>query len=252
MPLTDLLGRLRACRWLDLTHAFEPGIPHFAGFPDEERATLYAFEPGVGRLGDGFSAHEYRHVGQWGTHCDPPSHFVEGGRTLDEIGVEEMILPLVVLDVAAAVAEDPDLEVGAAEVRADEARHGPVPAGAFVALHTGWGTRWPDADAMANRDEAGVAHSPGWGVEALELLVGERGVAAIGHDVTDTDPGARVSVADVPAETFILAADRWQLELMANLGDVPARGALIVATWPKPKGGSGFPARAFAIVPAGG
>jgi kynurenine formamidase len=30
---------------------------------------------------------------------------------------------------------------------------------------------------------------------------------------------------------------------------VPARGALIVATWPKPAGGSGFPARCFAIVP---
>ena len=26
-------------------------------------------------------------------------------------------------------------------------------------------------------------------------------------------------------------------------------GAVIVATWPKPKGGLGFPARAFAILP---
>jgi kynurenine formamidase len=36
---------------------------------------------------------------------------------------------------------------------------------------------------------------------------------------------------------------------MDNLDKVPATGALIVVTWPKPKHGLGFPARAFAILP---
>jgi kynurenine formamidase len=36
---------------------------------------------------------------------------------------------------------------------------------------------------------------------------------------------------------------------MANLDKVPATGALIVVTWPKPAQGLGFPARAFAILP---
>jgi kynurenine formamidase len=249
VPLADVLARLRACRWVDLTHAFAPGIPHYAGFPDEQRSVLYHFDDGVGSMGSGFHAHEYRHVGQWGTHCDPPAHFVREGRTQDEIGVEEMILELAVVDVSEAVAADPDLAVGSGELQADEARHGPIPAGAFVALHTGWSARWPDAGAMSNRDADGVAHSPGWAEDGLRWLVEERGVTAIGHDVTDTDPGARVSAGEVPAETYILGADRWQLELMASLGDVPARGALIVATWPKPAGGTGFPARAFALIP---
>lgn len=249
-PLTDLLDQLRACRWVDLTHAFAPGIPHYSGFPDERRTVLYDFDAGGGTMGAGFLAHEYRHVGQWGTHCDPPAHFARGGRTSDAIGVEEMILPLVVLDVRDAVAADPDLSLGAEHVRAHESEHGKIAAGCFVAASFGWGARWPDADAMANRDADGVAHSPGWGADALALLVEQRSVVAIGHDVTDTDPGARVSAGAVPAETYILGADRWQLELMANLDRVPPRGALIVATWPKPLGGSGFPARAFAIVPA--
>ena len=51
-----------------------------------------------------------------------------------------------------------------------------------------------------------------------------------------------------PAETYILAADKWQVELLADLDRVPATGALVVATWPKPREGSGFPARVFAIV----
>jgi kynurenine formamidase len=37
--------------------------------------------------------------------------------------------------------------------------------------------------------------------------------------------------------------------MLANLDQVPEAGALIVATWPKAEHGSGFPARAFAIVP---
>lgn len=248
-PLTDLLDQLRAQRWVDLTHAFEPGIPHYAGFPDEEREVLYHFDEGVGTMGTGFLAHRYSHVGQWGTHCDPPVHFARDGRTQDEIGIEEMVLPLVVLDLAAAAAADPNLCVLPEHVEAHEAAHGKIPPGCFVAASFGWGAKWPDAAAMANRDGDGIAHSPGWGVEALTHLVTERGATAIGHDVTDTDPGARVSAGEVPAETYILGADRWQLELMANLDAVPPRGALIVATWPKPLGGTGFPARAFAICP---
>jgi kynurenine formamidase len=250
--LTDILDRLRACEWVDLTHAFAPGIPHYVAFPDEVRTVLFHHDAGVGKLGDGFLAHEYRHIGQWGTHMDPPAHFIRGGRTQDEVGVEEMILPLVVIDVREACVSDPDFACTREVVEAWEARHGRVPAGAFVALHTGWGARWPDGEAMQNRGADGAAHYPGWAVDALALLVQEREITAIGHDMTDTDPGATVSAGQAPAETYILAADRWQIELLTNLDRVPATGALIVATWPKPLGGSGFPARAFAIVPPAG
>jgi kynurenine formamidase len=37
--------------------------------------------------------------------------------------------------------------------------------------------------------------------------------------------------------------------LLANLDKVPEAGAIVVATFPKPKGGSAIPARVFAIVP---
>lgn len=248
--LPEILDQLRACRWIDLTHPFEPGIPHYAGFPDERRTALYDHDEGAGTMGSGFLTHEYTHVGQWGTHVDPPVHFTRGGRSLDQIGVEEMLLPLVVLDVREEVAGEPDLAAGTDVIGLHEDSHGPIPPGAFVALLTGWGERWPDPARMANRDEAGAAHSPGWSADALRLLVEDRAVTAVGHDVTDTDPGRMVDAGDVPAETYILGADRWQLELMANLDRVPPRGALIVATWPKPLGGSGFPARAFAITEA--
>jgi kynurenine formamidase len=133
---------------------------------------------------------------------DPPSHFARDGRTQDEVGVEEMILPLVVVDAREACAADPDFACTRATIEAWEAEHGRVPAGAFVALHTGWDARWPDGDAMQNRGTDGLAHYPGWAVDALELLVEGREITAIGHDMTDTDPGARLSAGESPAEAY--------------------------------------------------
>jgi kynurenine formamidase len=241
---------LRRCRFVDLTHRFDEEIPHCSDFAPAQRITLYHYDAGVGTLGSGFLAHEYRHVGQWGTHVDPPAHFVRGLRYLDDIDVAEMILPLVIINIAERAQRDPDAVARLSDIEAWEAEHGRIPAGAFVALNTGWSARWPSKEHMANRDEAGVMHFPGWSAEVLRFLVETRDVTAIGHDTTDTDPAQRVA-AGAPAETYILERDRWQIELLANLDRVPARGALIVATWPKPAGGSGFPARCFAIVPRG-
>jgi kynurenine formamidase len=226
----------------DLTHAFHPGQPHFPQFPDEERSQVFDMTTGAG-----FNVHRYTLVGQWGTHVDPPSHFVDGARTLDEIPVEQMVLPLVVLDISARVATDPDAVPTLADVAAWEERHGPMPRGCFVALRTDWWRRWPDAAAMENRGDDGASHAPGWSREVLEDLITRVGVTAVGHEQTDTDPGSATSAGDYGLELLLLQHDRWQLELMARLDAVPEAGALLVASWPKPRGGSGFPARAFAI-----
>ncbi|WP_258070892.1 cyclase family protein [Pseudoclavibacter sp. AY1F1] len=226
----------------DLTHAFHSGQPHFPAFPDEEREELFSLE-----RGDGFTAHRYSIIGQWGTHVDPPSHFAAGGRTLDELPVSEMILPLVVLDISERAAADSDATPVLRDVERWETEHGRIPARAFVALRTDWSRRWPDAVAMANMGADGVSHTPGWSREVLAFLIEERDIAGVGHEQTDTDPGVATSAGDFSLERFLLERDRWQIELLASLDRVPVAGAAVVATWPKPQGGSGFPARVFAI-----
>ena len=237
MNLTDALRALRQASWVDLTYAFQPGIPHYSAFPDEEREVVIDYD-------EGFRAHRFSHVGQWGTHVDPPAHFDRGGRTLDQIPVTEMLLELVVLDATAPTRHDPDFAATADLIDVHEATHGPIPAHSFVALRTGWGVRWPDPESIANG-----GHTPGWTVNALAHLVENRDVTAIGHEQTDTDPGAELAAGRVNAERYILGSGRWQIELMANLDQVPERGALILATWPRPHQGTGFPARCVAIVP---
>src|SRR5665213_120095 len=73
--LADALAVMQAHRFVDLTHAFAPGIPHWKGAPDETVKTLYTVEK------DGFRINEYCHVGQWGTHIDAPAHFHAGLHT---------------------------------------------------------------------------------------------------------------------------------------------------------------------------
>jgi kynurenine formamidase len=232
---------LAGARYTDLTHAFFPGQPHFAAFPDERRSFVFDHSA------SSFQVDRYELVGQWGTHVDPPLHFVADGRPLDALDVAEMLRPLVVLDISARVALDPDACPTLEDLAAWEARHGRVPAGAFVALRTDWHHRWPDPARMANKDADDVAHSPGWSRPVLEVLFEQRGIVAIGHETLDTDPGSATSKGDYGLETYVLRRDRWQIELLANLDAVPEAGALVMATWPKPRGGSGFPARVVAI-----
>lgn len=240
---------LKTKKFVDLTHSFEPGIPHWPGFPDERRTTLFWYTEGVGTLGSGFYAQEFCHVGQWGTHVDPPAHFIQGLRTVDEIDVKEMIMPLVVLDVHEKVAQNPDYTITMDDVKAWEAKYGPIPEGAFVAMRTDWSKRWPDMAAMQNKDTEGIAHYPGWSLDVLKYLYEERKITASGHETTDTDPGIATSKGDYSLEAYILNQNHYQIELLTNLDQVPEAGALVVVSFPKPKGGSGFPARVFAILP---
>jgi quercetin dioxygenase-like cupin family protein len=75
--LIEALAVLKAHRFIDLTHAFAPGIPHWKGAPDERVKTLYTVQK------DGFRINEYCHIGQWGTHVDPPAHFHTGDTRLN-------------------------------------------------------------------------------------------------------------------------------------------------------------------------
>jgi kynurenine formamidase len=247
--LDECLHTIESKKFIDLTHAFAPGIPHWPGFPDEKRETIYGYDEGEGTMGKGFFAQRYTLVGQWGTHCDPPAHFAKGKRTIDEIEPSEMILTLVVLDVHEAAAKNADYTASMDDVRGWETRHGLIPARAFVALRTDWSKRWPDAKAMRNEDKSGAAHYPGWSREVLAYLYEVRKITASGHETTDTDPGFATSKDDYSLETYILSTNHYQIELLANLDQVPESGAIVVVSFPKPKGGSGFPARVFAIIP---
>src|SRR3954453_4930102 len=106
--LWPLQKTLSEKKFVDLTHEFSPGIPHWPGFPDENRKTIYWYNKRPDTMGAGFFSEVFTHVGQWGTHVDPPAHFIKGLRTVDQIDLKEMILPLVIVDVHEECMKNPD------------------------------------------------------------------------------------------------------------------------------------------------
>ena len=117
-----------------------------------------------------------------------------------------------------------------------------------MALRTDWSKRWPDAERFYNRSADSVCRTVPAGRRTFwRYCSSSVASTAVGHEGIDTDPGLATSKGDYSLEHYILARDRWQIELLTNLDKVPEAGALIMATWPKAKDGSGFPARAVAI-----
>jgi kynurenine formamidase len=241
--LWDMLDLLEHRDFVDLTHTFAPGIPHWSGFPDAEFNIVHDYDS------DGFLAHEYVHVGEYGTHLDSPAHFGEGLKSVDQIDLKEMVAPLVVINVVDKVSDDPDYQLTVDDIRAWEAKYGSVPKGAFVAMRTDWSKRWPDEEAYINEDESGQAHYPGWTVDALQYLYDEREIAGTGHETLDAHAADARTDNGLAAERYALGTDHYRVDSMTNLDRVPEAGAIVFVTVPKPENAAAFPARVFAIVP---
>lgn len=241
MSYWTLAERLKKSRFVDLTHPMDVEIPHFP------KAVPMEKEQVAETARDGFSVQRFHFEGQWGTHADAPSHFVDGLKTLDAIDVRDMILPLAVIDVSAKVMADSDYALTTYDIAEYEERFGKIPEGAFVAMRSDWSERWPDQKRFVNLDQEGRQRTPGWSLDALRFLVEERAVAAIGHETIDTDPGLSGATSGFAAEHYILSKNLYQIEMMANLNRTDQAGGMVVAAFPKVAGASGFPARVFAL-----
>ncbi len=184
-----------------------------------------------------------------GTHIDAPIHFAEGRLTVDEIPLEKLVAPAVVIDVRAAVERDRDYRLTVRDIEAWESRHGPMPPGAVVLMLTGWGRGWPDKRRYLGSDtpsDPKTLHFPGFSKEAADFLVTQRKVDGIGIDTPSIDYG--------PSQDFIVhqlvnGANVYGLENIANLDKLPPKDAILVSLPIKIKGGTGGPARIIAILP---
>src|SRR5689334_6016377 len=77
--LNAIYASLSSKRFVDLTHTFGVDTPHWKGFGEMKVRTLYTIKKA------GFHVEEFCHVGQWGTHVDPPAHFHDGLKSVDQI-----------------------------------------------------------------------------------------------------------------------------------------------------------------------
>ena len=187
-----------------------------------------------------------------GTHMDAPIHWITGrnGKDLASIEARQLVGPAVVIDKTAETAQDPGYLLTVADLEAFEAEHGEMPPGAWVLLRTGWDTRARDRERFLNVGPHGPV-TPGPDAQASRWLAEARDISGFGVETVGPDAGAAGGMDPPwPAHYFLLGAGRCTLSSLANLGRLPATGALIVVAPLKLVDGTGSPARVLAFVPS--
>ena len=185
-----------------------------------------------------------------GTHFDAPIHWVTGQQQDDvsQVPPARLLGPAVVIDHADRAAADPDHLLTIADVEAFEAEHGALPAGGWLLYRTGWDARAHDEATFLNADESGP-HTPGIHPDCARWLA-EQPISGLGVETVGTDAGgAHAFDPPFPCHSFLLGADKYGLTQLANVGLLPATGALLVAAPLKIVHGSGSPCRVLALVP---
>jgi kynurenine formamidase len=234
---------------VDLTHVFDERTIYW---PTEEGFVLERGTAGRTAAGYWYEAHRMRAAEHGGTHLDAPVHFHEGGNTAERVPLARLIAPAVVVDVRERCAERPDYAVSVADLERFEARHGRIPDGAAVLLHTGFSARWPDRVRYLGTAERGPGaveklHFPGLDPAAARWLVDERKPASVGIDTASIDPGRSRAFE---SHRILSAAGVPAFENLTALDALPPTGAILIALPMKIAGGSGGPLRAVAILPA--
>lgn len=199
-----------------------------------------------------FFAWNWLKVGEHsGTHFDAPHHWITGkdyedGYT-DTLDLQRVVAPVNVIDCSAAVAKDADFLLTADAVKAWEAEHGEINKGEWVVLRSDWDKRANDKDAFLNADETGP-HSPGPTVDCIEYLL-SKGIVGWGNQCIGTDAGqAGGMTPPYPAHNMLHRDNCFGLASLANLDQLPAKGAVMVAAPLKIVHGTGSPIRALALV----
>ncbi|MDN6161949.1 MAG: cyclase family protein [Atopostipes sp.] len=242
--LQELLSKMKSYQWINLTHEVDDSIPIYHTFNPLQTKIISTLE------NSGVDSREYTIGSSHGTHIDAPKHFAKGKRDLLDINQKERFLDLYVIHLEDKVKEIPGYAVTVEDIKDFESKYGKIPAESFVAFSSGWYKRFDDPEAFKNEDDDGVEHTPGWSIPALKFLSQERKVTAIGHESLNTDSGVDAAKQGfLDAEHYWLAEDKYQIELMANLDQVPATGSVIFIGVPNIKDSPGFPAEVLAILP---
>lgn len=224
---------------IDLTHTLTENFPTFGrdkAVRIEQRSTFRR---------DGNNSFYVTVNEHAGTHIDAPIHFSADGATVDEIPVGQLICPVVVINIRSRASSNPDAAVTPDDLKAWRSRHGDFPSGCCVALYSGWERKLPSARRFRNADDDGVMHFPGFHSEAAQMLLEETNAVGLATDTLSIDIGASTRY---DTHFTWLPAGRWALEGVANLGELPPKGATLFVGAPTWKGGTGGPTRVIALV----
>jgi kynurenine formamidase len=225
---------------VDLGYALNEQNPYWPG----EGYSPFHFEILATLEADGVYSGAFSTAEHLGTHLDAPNHFEPGQPSVDQIKLEELIAPLVVVDIRENCRSNPDYRLSREDLETWEKQNGPIPPGSVVFGLTGWGQYWNDYERYKNQDISGQLHFPGFSEAAALFLVEEREIRGIGIDTLSVDYGLSTNFS---IHHIVNGEAAYHIENAANLDKVPLSGAWVMIAPIKIEQGSGGPARVWAV-----
>ena len=233
-------GSISYSKVVDLSWPVHPGIPQWPGDPGVEFETVAEFGE------DGYFLRRFSMGEHSGTHLSAPSSFHRGAPGHQCFSPGDLVRPAIVIDITAQAETDRDYALTMNDVLDWESGHGPVPQGCVALLRTGWQARWNSPPDYLGGSGPDQLHFPGFGLDAVRLMIEGRNVAGLGTDTAGAEPGADTGLF---VSRLALKKHRIVLENLTNLDLLPPTGVLLVIGLLRLEGGSGGPASVTALVP---
>ena len=224
---------------VDLTHRLVPTFPSFLGPQQVFDEVLFTIPE------NGFYIKQWTFSEHIGTHLDTPGHFSLGMTLVDALDPATLIAPLAVIDIKQKALANPNAMVEPSDLVAYERGHGRIPRGAVVCMNSGWASKVNDGAAFLGGAGFPDLNFPGFSSDATDWLLAKRDIVGIGVDTTSLDPG---NSADFAVHISFLGSGRYGIENLANLDDIPAKGARAFIGPIPWEEGSGSPCRVLAEV----
>ncbi len=219
---------------VDLTHVLHKDIPGWDGDCGFKLSLSLDYKdctpPNV------FRKHDISTPCGVGTHMDSPSHVIPGGRTIDQITMEELVTDCVVIDVSHEA--DDNYIIMPVVVEKFEKKHGEIQPNSFVIFYTGWDKNWENPEKYINNHVFPSVH------ESTASMLLKRNISGLGIDTLSTDTGA----VGFPVHHAILGANKYLVENVANAKDLPATGAKSLVMPLKIKDATEVPVRLIALI----
>jgi kynurenine formamidase len=222
---------LKNFRLVDLTHSLSAKAPTWDN--------SLGFELQIRPDNDYISMHT-----STGTHIDAPSHFGDPYPTIDNLSLQQLIAPAIVIDVSAKATAD--YQISVQDLLDNEASYGAIASRTLIVGYTGWSNRWPDRKAYRNIDTNNDVLFPTFSLDAIDYLL-KKDIVGIAIDTFA--PERITATTDYPLHKHLFAANKYIIENLANASLLPPRGAYIIALPLKVEGAGEAPARIIGLIP---
>uniref|UniRef100_A0A2P2HZP9 Kynurenine formamidase-like n=2 Tax=Hirondellea gigas TaxID=1518452 RepID=A0A2P2HZP9_9CRUS len=245
-----LCGRSLSEKLVDLSHDLAADSIRW---PTSRSFEHIEISKGYQPNGNWYEAYDVSFGEHISTHIDAPSHYHYAARTVDQIPVQDLVAPAVVIDIQAKAASEPNAALSTDDLLEWMEEHGPIPDGAVLFVRTGWGHRYHNKSLYfgTGTDDPTKFAFPGISEGAAQLLTGYADVSGhrivgVAIDTASLDPG---NATNLKTHQELAKHNIYGIENVANLEQLPVTGAEVTVLPLKIRGGSGAPCRVLARIP---